>query len=100
MMANQTTFLYLNANHCQGSTLNAVAVADARNVNIFLLTEPYHPTYHPKIQVPWWDAICGPRSAILVRKDITHATQPLPHVDVVAARIGGHAGAMLLHITQ
>ena len=68
--------------------LNAVAVANARNVDVLLLTELYYPTYHKMIQVPGWDAICSPRSMILVRRDIIHATQPLPHADVVAAHIG------------
>ena len=88
MTDNQTTFLYINTNHCQSSTLNAIAVANKMNIDILLLTEPYYPAYQQKVCAPGWDAVCGPRSAILVRKDIIHSTQPLPHPDVVATRIG------------
>lgn len=87
MAVDCTKFLYLNTNHCRSATLNAIATASERNADVLLLTEPYYPTSQNKICAPGWDAICGPRSAILVRRDIVHTEQPLPHQDVVAARI-------------
>jgi len=63
-------------------------VANERNIDILLLTEPYYLVYQQKVCAPGWDAVCGPRSAILVRKDIIHSTQPLACPDMVAMCIG------------
>ena len=81
-------FNYLNANHCQCSTINAVASANENNIDILLMTEPYYPTYTNRVYAPGWDMVCGPRSAILVRRDLEHTPQISQHNDVVMTQVG------------
>ena len=58
------------------------------NSDILLLTEPYYQGKVLRLYAPGWDSICKLRCAILVRRDIVHASQTLQHPDVVSTRIG------------
>jgi len=76
--------IYLNASHCYAATQNVLAIAAKGNYDILMLTEPYYPARASTIKVPGWEAICGTRSALLVRGDIQHTPLLIGHPDIVA----------------
>jgi len=76
--------LYLNASHCYAATQNALAVAAKDNYDILMLIEPYYPARASTIKAPGWEAICGARSALLIRGDIRHTPHLTGHPDIVA----------------
>ena len=88
MTKEKLNILYANTNHCQSSTTNTIVVATDMEVDIVMLTEPYYAVGASRPHVPGWDAICGPRSAILIRRNIAHVPQQLQHADVVTTTIG------------
>ena len=59
------------------------------DTDIVLLMEPYYSKNSTKVYAPEWDTVCGPRSAILVRRDITHIPQPTTHPDIITTSISG-----------
>ena len=79
--------LYVNSNHSYLATQNAVGVAQARNADLLLITEPHHPA-GASFQATGWESISGNRCTILVRRDLRHSPRVTGHPDISATQIG------------
>ena len=80
--------LYLNVNHCYIAAQNALVVATKGNYDVHMVIEPYYPTGTPAIRGQGWEAICGSRSALLIRNNIRHTPLITGHPDIVATITG------------